>query len=77
MYECEAENQFRVSKAFINIDGKYSSSLIEGKHAYIFLFILTETILFNSTTTTTRQTITLTPKYHRTLSSSQSYGRFR
>jgi len=22
MYECEAENQFKVSKAFINIDGK-------------------------------------------------------
>jgi hypothetical protein len=62
MYECEAENQFKVSKAFINIDGK---NLINRKKKFFFF---SETILFNTTTT-------ISSKYHRT-SSSPSYGRF-
>ncbi len=68
MYECEAENQFKVSKAFINIDGKTKKNwLIQNKQKRICFFV--ETILFNTTTTTT-----LSEKYHRT--SSPSYGRF-
>ena len=67
MYECEAENQFKVSKAFINIDGK-NISLIE---EIIFLYILIETIFYNTTTTAT----ILSSKYQRT--SSPSYGRFQ
>jgi hypothetical protein len=68
MYECEAENQFKVSKAFINIDGK---NFNESKKKFSLKFFFLETILFNTTTT-------ISPKYHRTLSSSSSpsYGRF-
>jgi hypothetical protein len=47
MYECEAENQFKVSKNFINIDGKKFYSSEKEK----ILFFL-ETIFFNTTTTT-------------------------
>ena len=71
MYECEAENQFKVSKAFINIDGtkKKFSFKFNKRQKFFFFRLFLETILFNRTTT-------LLPKYHRISSSSSSYGRF-
>lgn len=71
MYECEAENQLKVSKAFLNIDGKDNSnekSILFSSYS----FDLIETIVYNITTTAT--SMILSGKYHRT--SSPSYGRF-
>jgi len=70
MYECEAENQFKVSKAFINIDGNKIKS-IKKERKKNFFFSSLETILFNTTTIPT----TILPKFYRT-SSSPSYGGF-
>ena len=36
MYECEAENQFKVSKAFINIDGNRTFSFFYSIEIKIF-----------------------------------------
>lgn len=40
MYECEAENQLKVSKAFLNIDGKTIDESISMKRKTCFFFSL-------------------------------------
>ena len=69
MYECEAENQLKVSKAFINIDGKTIDQRGMRKKKVLTL----ETTVYNITTTMATSMI-LQGKYLRT--SSPSYGRF-